>query len=105
MRISEQIQQSKNILIISVFCNFTGPTAGCFRRRACGQSYWLGFLCKTLSFSIPSRFIPALSLTLETLGQRGDAAFAASPLGKAGSVKQSGVAAAAGNEAHSAETE
>jgi hypothetical protein len=33
------------------------------QRRACGQSYWLGFLCKTLSFSIPSRFIPALSLT------------------------------------------
>ena len=37
------------------------------RRRACGQSYWLGFLCKTLSFSIPSRFIPALSLTPFTL--------------------------------------
>lgn len=37
------------------------------QRRACGQSYWLGFLCKTLSFSIPSRFVPALSLSLSTL--------------------------------------
>jgi hypothetical protein len=33
------------------------------QRRACGQSYWQGFLCKTLSFSVSSRFIPALSLT------------------------------------------
>jgi hypothetical protein len=32
-------------------------------RTVRGQSYWLSFLCKTLSFSIPSRFIPALSLT------------------------------------------
>lgn len=94
-----------NILIISASCNLRHPERHRSQRRACGQSYWLGFLCKTLSFSIPSRFIPALSLTLETLGQRGDAAFAASPLGKAGSVKQSGVAAAAGNEAHGAETE
>ena len=29
----------------------------------CGQSQWLVVLCKTLSFSFPSRFIPALSLT------------------------------------------
>jgi uncharacterized membrane-anchored protein len=34
------------------------------QRRACGQSQWLVVLCKTLSFSIPSRFIPALSLTI-----------------------------------------
>jgi len=33
-----------------------------YQRRTCGQSYWLGFLCKILSFSIPNRFIPALSL-------------------------------------------
>ena len=33
------------------------------QRRACGQSQWLVVLCKTLSFSFPSRFIPALSLT------------------------------------------
>ena len=23
-----------------------------------GESYWLGFLCRTLSFPIPSRFYP-----------------------------------------------
>jgi len=28
-----------------------------------GQSDWLTLLCRTLSFLIPSRFIPALSLT------------------------------------------
>jgi hypothetical protein len=33
------------------------------QRRACGQSQWLVVLCKTLSFSFPSRFIPALSPT------------------------------------------
>ena len=33
------------------------------QRRACGQSQWLVVLCKTLSFSFPSRFILALSLT------------------------------------------
>ena len=31
--------------------------------RVRGQSQWLVVLCKTLSFSFPSRFIPALSLT------------------------------------------
>lgn len=31
------------------------------RRPVRGQSYWLGLLCRTLSFLIPSRFIPALS--------------------------------------------
>ena len=39
------------------------PVHYCSRRRVCGQSYWLGFLCKTLSFSVSSRLIPALSLT------------------------------------------
>ncbi len=33
------------------------------QRRDCGQSQWLVVLRKTLSFSFPSRFIPALSLT------------------------------------------
>ena len=33
------------------------------QRTVRGQSYWLGFLCWTLSFLIPSRFIPALSET------------------------------------------
>ncbi|RYD62328.1 MAG: hypothetical protein EOP84_34695 [Verrucomicrobiaceae bacterium] len=32
------------------------------------NSYWLGFLCKTLSFSISSRFIPALSHSLFLAG-------------------------------------
>ena len=39
------------------------PEHYCSRRRVRGQSDWLGFLCKTLSFSVSSRFIPALSLT------------------------------------------
>ena len=39
------------------------PEHYCSQRRVRGQSYWLSFLCKTLSFSISSRFIPALSLT------------------------------------------
>ena len=39
------------------------PAHYCAQRRVRGQSDWLGFLCKTLSFSISSRFIPALSLT------------------------------------------
>lgn len=30
------------------------------QRRSCGQSYWLGFLCNTLSFSVSNRSIPAL---------------------------------------------
>ncbi len=42
------------------------PEHYCSQRRVRGQSYWLGFLCKTLSFSVSSRFIPALSLTPET---------------------------------------
>jgi len=33
------------------------------QRRVCGQSQWLLVLCNTLSFSFPSRFIQALSLT------------------------------------------
>ena len=33
------------------------------RRTVRGQSDWLGLLCRTLSFPIPSRFIPALSPT------------------------------------------
>ncbi len=41
------------------------PEHYCSQRRVRGQSYWLGFLCKTLSFSVSSRFIPALSLTPE----------------------------------------
>ena len=40
------------------------PEHYCSQRRVRGQSYWLGFLCKTLSFFVSSRFIPALSLTL-----------------------------------------
>ena len=43
------------------------PEHHCSQRRVRGQSYWLGFLCKTLSFSVSSRFIPALSPTLSTL--------------------------------------
>ena len=38
------------------------PKDKCSQRRVRGQSYWLGFLCKALSFSISSRFFPALSL-------------------------------------------
>ena len=37
-----------------------------YQRRVRGQSDWLSFLCKTLSFSISSRFIPALSLIPST---------------------------------------
>ena len=33
------------------------------QRTVRGQSDWLTLLCRTLSFLIPSRFIPALSLT------------------------------------------
>jgi hypothetical protein len=40
------------------------PEHYCSQRRVRGQSDWLGFLCKSLSYSISSRFIPALSLTL-----------------------------------------
>ena len=39
------------------------PEHYCSQRRVRGQSYWLSFLCKTLSFSVSSRFIPALSLS------------------------------------------
>jgi len=42
------------------------PEHYCSQRRVRGQSQWLVVLCKTLSFSIPSRFIPALSLTTIT---------------------------------------
>ena len=42
------------------------PEHYCSQRRVRGQSDWLGFLCKTLSFSVSSRFIPALSLTPAT---------------------------------------
>ena len=38
------------------------------QRTVRGQSDWLGLLCRTLAFPIPSRFIPALSLT--ALGNR-----------------------------------
>ena len=39
------------------------------QRTGRGQSYWLGLLCRTLSFSVPSRFIPALSIEqASTLG-------------------------------------
>ena len=38
------------------------PEHYCSQRRVRGQSDWLSFLCKTLSFSVSSRFIPALSL-------------------------------------------
>jgi hypothetical protein len=34
------------------------------QRTVRGQSNWLSFLCRTLSFPILSRFIPALSLSL-----------------------------------------
>ena len=33
------------------------------QRTVQGQSDWLRLLCRTLSFPIPSRFIPALSQT------------------------------------------
>jgi len=33
------------------------------QRTVRGQIDWLDFLCMTLSFSIPSRFIPSLFLT------------------------------------------
>ena len=39
------------------------PEHYCSQRRVRGQSDWLSFLCKTLSFSVSGRFIPALSLT------------------------------------------
>ena len=39
------------------------PEHYCSQRRVRGQSDWLSFLCKTLSFSVSSRFIPALSMT------------------------------------------
>ena len=39
------------------------PEHYCSQRRVRGQSDWLSFLCKTLSFSVSSRFIPALSPT------------------------------------------
>jgi hypothetical protein len=39
------------------------PEHYCSQRRVRGQSHWLGFLCKTLSFSVSSRFIQELSLT------------------------------------------
>ena len=39
------------------------PEHYCSQRRVRGQSDWQSFLCKTLLFSISSRFIPALSLT------------------------------------------
>ena len=42
------------------------PEHYCSQRRDRGQSDWLSFLCKSLSFSVSSRFIPALSLTLFT---------------------------------------
>jgi hypothetical protein len=45
------------------------PEHYCSQRRVRGQSDWLGFLCKTLSFSISSRFIPALSLTPSTVNE------------------------------------
>ena len=48
------------------------PERQCAQLRGCGQSQWLVVLCKTLSFSIPSRFIPALSLTSSTGGFFGD---------------------------------
>ena len=38
------------------------PEHYCSQRRVRGQSDWLSFLCKSLSFSVSSRFIPALSL-------------------------------------------
>ena len=41
------------------------PHPRCYHRQRTvrGQSYWLGLLCRTLSFPTPSRFIPALSLS------------------------------------------
>ena len=38
------------------------------RRTGRGQGQWLAVPCKTLSFSIPSRFSPALSLTPSRTG-------------------------------------
>jgi hypothetical protein len=39
------------------------PEHYCSQRRVRGQSDWLSFLCKSLSYSISSRFIPAPSPT------------------------------------------
>ena len=39
------------------------PQHYCSQHRDRGQSYWLSSLCKSLSYSASSRFIPALSLT------------------------------------------
>ena len=56
----------------------------CYHRQRTvrGQSNWLSSLCRTLSFPIPSRFIPALSLSpfsLVTSGFRGSALLAIEP--------------------------
>lgn len=69
------------------------------RRRVCGQSDWLGLLCRTLSFLIPSRFIPALSLTPfmgfsstgERLGRLGREAFDDPLAGRAGGRMAAGI--------------
>ena len=48
-------------LCLAVPLPWLHPTSYLDQRTTQGQSFWLRILCKTLSFSIPNRFNPALS--------------------------------------------